>query len=121
MSNVQFPDLRYEIFSAVSDLSDPIWIERANESPIAGADFDLPFHTLFDDTAVGDNPHDCIGDYLINTAEADGIKVLVHHINELFDRFGDFTPPQEAINSGKWSQIMASADAVKSMMKRSFS
>lgn len=117
-SVVRFPESRIEIIDAINDLSSEDWIANIVNSNSLNADFNLPFHTLYDDTCIADNPYDCVGDYLYSLKEAIVLNKLIAEIDTLLEKYGPQMSAHDAIADEGWENIInAARDAKKALFQ----
>ncbi|MEU7180408.1 SCO4402 family protein [Streptomyces celluloflavus] len=110
---VQFPDMRERVASAVRHLADPqyqqrVWIRREYPHSEYYDDFTLTFNTL-DDTAVLVDPHAAIGITLSSVTEADAMQQLAERLDEILDAVGGTSPDSDFLASPLWSGVVDAA------------
>ena len=117
-NNVMYPQLRDEIVLAINDLSDRDWIKKFYDNNLASEDFDIPFHTIFDDTSLGSDPYGCVGYYLKNKKEADAISELLVALEEILEKYGPLMTYQQAYEDPNWERVIDRAHAALVAMKQ---
>jgi hypothetical protein len=125
---MNFPHMRMQIYDAVRQLADEqfqneMWREpSASQAALKGlfADFDIPFHILFDDTpGLAEDAFETIGDYLANEAEALALKELISELDGLLRRLGGKAEPETYLDDPGWRTIVEKAKAAYQAMKSS--
>ncbi|MEU4205818.1 hypothetical protein AB0B15_40545 [Streptomyces sp. NPDC045456] len=112
-TEVQFPEMRERVISAVRRLSDPqyqqkVWINK--EYPHAGYydDFTLTYNSL-QDTAVLDDTTAAIGITLASSAEAVAMQHLADHLDDILDTVGGQAPDSVFLTSPLWGSVVEAA------------
>ncbi|MFH8753746.1 hypothetical protein ACH4GK_41465 [Streptomyces rimosus] len=119
-TEVQFPEMRERVISAVRHLSDTqyqrkVWLNR--DYPHAGYydDFTLTFNSL-QDTAVLDDTVAAIGITLTSAAEAAAMQHLADQLEEILDTVGGQAPDSAFLASPLWNRVVdAAQQALKAM------
>ncbi|MEH0446080.1 MULTISPECIES: SCO4402 family protein [unclassified Streptomyces] len=123
MNDVELPEMRKSVLSAVHALSDEgyqrrVWIRK--EYPDEGYydDFETNLHILFDDTPVLDDPESSVGMILRSRDEAGALKGLAVAIDSLLAREGGDREDVDYINSPLWGAVVSAASIALAAMNR---
>jgi hypothetical protein len=114
MGDIQYPNMRNEIVSAVHALADrkyqwAAWVRR--ELPPGRYDeFTYRIHVLYDDTQVLEDPDGAVGVVLRSTREADAMRELASAINALFDSLGTELSDEQYLRAPGWGSVVEAAN-----------
>jgi hypothetical protein len=118
--HVEYPEMRTEIVTAISELADLDFQKSNWLNPSAAAvqsdydSFDHAFHILFDDVPLClENPYELIGTHLRNKDEAVAVQNLMERLDPLFARYGSFITPDQAMSDKDWHNIVSLAKLAK--------
>ncbi|WP_206506678.1 SCO4402 family protein [Streptomyces chrestomyceticus] len=121
-AEVQFPEMRERIISAVRHLSDPqyqqkVWLNK--EYPHDGYydDFTLTFNSL-QDTAVLDDTTAAIGITLTSSAEAVPMQHLADRLDNIIDTVGGQAPDSVFLTSPLWDSVVDAAQRALEALTR---
>ncbi|MDH6221681.1 SCO4402 family protein [Streptomyces pseudovenezuelae] len=114
MTDVDFPEMRENILSAVRALSDSeyqdrVWVRR--EYPQEGYfdDFSLNLNILFDDTLVLEEPTLALGKTLRSQEEVAAMTELAERIELVLKTEGSDRSDAEYMESRHWPGVVESA------------
>jgi hypothetical protein len=93
---LKYPDMRRELFAAVSALSG---------TRSSFAEFDFAVHIIFDDLSLIKNPGDAVGIVLIDEQESSQILAVAKAIETLLSRFGNNLSDEQYRAKREWSGI----------------
>lgn len=114
MTDVEFPEMRENVLSAVRALGDAeyqdrVWIRR--EYPHEGYfdDFSLNLNILFDDTLVLENPALALGKILRSDDEVSAMTELAERIDLVLKAEGPDRSDAEYMESRHWPGVLQAA------------
>ncbi|WP_200839664.1 SCO4402 family protein [Streptomyces sp. SLBN-115] len=121
LSDVDLPDMRMNVISAVEALSDReyqrrVWIERDYPSGEYFDDFTLNVNILYDDTLVLEDPAATLGLILRSREEVEAMAQLASALNELFRGEGKEKADEEYVESPLWDVVVRSASVARRIM-----
>ena len=126
-SGIKYPEMRAELLSYISDLSDFLYQKTYwnSEGKIQALKktgkehgFDFSVHFLYDDTSLADDAEGCIGSFLKDKDEAKAIKKVVDSLDIIFDKYGLDLSDEKYILKPEWNEVLESAkDALKVLQK----
>jgi hypothetical protein len=95
-NELKYPDMRRELFDAVSVLSGtPHWF----------AGFDFAIHIIFDDLALVDKPIEAIGSVLVSQHESTQILLVAKQIDALLSQYGKELSDAEYQSKKEWRSV----------------
>ncbi|MFI0262550.1 hypothetical protein ACH4OW_26325 [Streptomyces sp. NPDC017056] len=121
-SNVELPDMRAEVVSAVRALSDReyqqrVWVGRIYPHPGFFDDFTLNVNIL-GDAGVWDSPRDAIGYTLASETEAAAMGSLVAHLEKVIEDVGSESPDSDFLASPLWQEVVEAARNALELLTR---
>ncbi|MBT2441831.1 hypothetical protein J7E93_17280 [Streptomyces sp. ISL-36] len=118
--NVEFPEARIQVVSALRSLADKqhqirVWRDGVREPNDAWDDLTMVVNMLFDDTRVLEDPVASVGQVLRNHAEAEALQGLANLLDSLIAQLGD-SPDSSYLESPSWPAIIEAARAALNTM-----
>ncbi|MDT0486992.1 SCO4402 family protein [Streptomyces doebereineriae] len=121
MTDVEFPEMRENVLSAVRALSDAeyqnrVWIRR--EYPHEGYfdDFSLNLNILYDDTLVLEDPALALGKVLRSHEEVSVMAELAERIDLVLREEGSGRSDAEYLRSRHWAGVLIAASRAYSVL-----
>ncbi|TQM25871.1 SCO4402 family protein [Nocardia bhagyanarayanae] len=122
MNEVQFPEMRANVLSAIRALADReyqqrVWLERQYPHEGFYDDLDQRIHTLYDDCAVLPDPRRRIGTVLIDNDELGALAKLDRVLSPLLDDLGN-SPDSVYVGDPRWGAVLTAARVALAAMTR---
>jgi hypothetical protein len=120
---VEFPQMRLNVVTALADLADRDYQERAwirlDPRPHELSNLDTAIHILYDDFIVLPNPEEAVGSILLPGDEVDYLRELGKVLDVLIDRYGD-SPDAVYMADDLWEDVMKWSRLALAAMVRSW-
>lgn len=118
---VRYPEMRLQVFSAVSALADPqyqqrVWLDRIYPHENYYDDLDLNINILYDDTSVLSDPASTMGQILANHEEVEGFRSLAGLLDPIIDELGDSSDSRYMSHPG-WPAVVDAAKSALAVMR----
>ncbi|MEV0366272.1 SCO4402 family protein [Nocardia fusca] len=119
--NVRYPEMRTQVFSAVSALADReyqqrVWIDQIYPHENYYDDLDLNIHILYDDALVLPDPTATLGQVLANRTEVDTLRLLAERLDPIIDELGD-SPDSGYLSHPGWPSVVDAAKSAREVMR----
>ena len=119
--SVRYPEMRLQVFSAVTALADReyqqrVWIDQIYPHENYYDDLDLNIHILYDDTLVLSDPTSTLGQILATRAEVDRFRLLAERLDPIIDELGD-SPDSGYVSHPGWPSVVDAAKSAREIMR----
>lgn len=119
--SVRYPEMRHQVFSAVSALADPqyqqrVWLDRIYPHENYYDDLDLNISILYDDTSVLSDSASTMGQILANHEEVERFRSLAELLDPIIDELGD-SPDSRYMSHPGWPAVVDAAKSALAVMR----
>lgn len=113
--------MRNELIDYLTSLSDvdyqrSVWVNGEVRDDVVHDELDYAVHFIFDDTCLGSNPAQAIGDILKDENEAKYIMSLVEEMEYIFEKYGNNLSDNEYISKPEWRGVLQAASDAKKII-----
>ena len=121
MNQVVHPEMRAQVISCLSSLSDieyqqRVWVRREYPRENFYDDLWVNVGLLFDTSLVLEAPRDRVGDILVDDSEAVAMERLAGHLAPLIAKLGD-ADESDYLAQPAWQDVLAAARDAEKLLR----